>query len=247
MKKQAKQPKQLFRNRKPLTDKTKLVATIGLLIALIVFTVLPYILWNIPIIKAIVWGMVLVVLVDGLVYVLYFNRFAKSENEKKKEHEKYVEACKSLKNRVISFAKDLKIEREKRDIAISERDAISKEYDKLQNYKQTLKDIYMCSKSADTRAYAEECFKHADGLDLFQPIRYLQDQKYAMVIETHAEELLQLYRRENSYEFNSTYETRKRLNELLKKGGTAGAGGSSAPILTRERQTLKKIDNEYAR
>lgn len=224
MKKQNKKPKPMFRNRKPISDKTKLVAIIGLLIALMVFMALPYILWNVPIEKSIVWGLVLVVLIDGVMYVLFFNKYARTENEKTKEHEKWVKAYKSLKaekehlqSRVDSFDRDIQNERDKRDYAISERDSILKENDKLQSYRQTLKEIYMCSRSADTRAYAEECFKHEDGLDLFQPIRYLTDQKYAMVIDTHAEELLQLFRSKNSYGLSSTYDVRKKLNELLKK------------------------------
>lgn len=254
MKKQVKKPKPMFRNRKPLTDKTKLVAIIGLLIALIVFIALPYILWNVPIEKAIVWGLVLVVLIDGLVYVLFFNMYVKAENEKTKEHEKYVKAYKSqkaekehLQSRVNSFDRDIQNERNKRDNAIRERDEITKENDKLQSYKQTLKEMYLCSQMPDVRAYAEECLKREDCLDLFQPMRYIRDQNYARVIEANAEILLELIRKPSKWGISNASDVRKKLNELLKKGSTGVAGVGGSQVLTRERQTLKKIDNDMER
>ena len=254
MKKQNKKPKPMFRNRKPISDKTKLVAIIGLLIALMVFIALPYILWNVPIEKSIEWGLVLVVLIDGVMYVLFFNKYARTENEKTKEHEKWVKAYKSLKaekehlqSRVNSFDSDIQNERNKRDNAIRERDEISKENDKLQSYKQTLKEMYLCSQMPDVRAYAEECLKREDCLDLFQPMRYIRDQNYARVIEANAETLLELIRKPSKWGISNASDVRKKLNELLKKGSTGVAGVGGSQVLTRERQTLKKIDNDMER
>lgn len=250
MEKRAKQkkPKQLFRKRSPIPIKWKIGMIIGLLIALIIFMIIPYLWWDIPLAKCIVWGLVLVFLMDGLLYFVLYDYYVKLENGKTEERNKYKSAYESqkeqkekLKKRVEAFDRDKAEVEKERDNALEWAESVSAYNDKLEEYKQTLKEIYLCSRSAETRAYADECFRRR-VFYLFQPIRYLQDTNYARVLDVNAEKLLKLFGPENDL-FHAN-EVEKELNKLLKKGGTGGAGGSSAPVLTRDRQTLKKIDNE---
>ena len=253
MKNKQNKQKPLFKVRKKMSDKEKLAWLLGLFIVLMFIGVVPFFV-SIPPLKMLVWALVLGALLDGIIFVLVYGLYADKENQKTKEHEKWQKAYKSLKvekeylqNRVDSFDRDIERERNERDYAIHERDEISKENNKLQSYKQTLKEMYLCSQMPDVRAYAEECLKREDCLDLFQPMRYIRDQNYARVIEANAETLLELIRKPSKWGISNASDVRKKLNELLKKGstGVAGVGGSQVP--TRERQTLKKIDNDMER
>lgn len=249
-----KKQKPLFRARKTIPAKVCWFVVLGLIVALAILLAIPYAYLGVTLSQIAIWTLVPAVLLTGIISFPVYAWYLKAENRKNAEVESMQKRYDSLKRevnllktRVATFDEDIATERNKKITAEREREAVLRENAMMQNYKQTLKEIYMCSKSADTRAYAEECFKHEDGLDLFQPIRYLQDTNYAKIIEMNAEELLQiLVFHKNRFGLDSTYEARKRLKELLKKGGI-GVAGTSTPILARDKQPLKKLDTETER
>lgn len=174
-------------------------------------------------------------------------RSSKIISELKKKCEEADEKCEYERNTKEYFKKcyeEMADIEEQKYLAEEKCQELQQQLIDKSDYVEALKSIYTCSSSELTRVYAIECLKHPKDLDLFNPITYTKNPRYAQIIDQNAEKLTRIL---TSYWNDGIYDdrpqkTREQLNALLKGNGTGCGGGSNPPIPTRSRQALQKID-----
>ncbi len=216
------------------------IVLISVLGGLIVY---PFIIWDepIPILK---WATLLLITVVLFSVLFYYQDLTTQKiefNSKIKALKKENERLKRIEQNHSKIIDDLE---EKYSEEIYQNGAeiqnLSAEIKELktqksiyQKYLATLREIYLCSSLEDTRLYASEILKHENSLNLFDPIRYSKNSKYAQVIDLYANELIAILNApRDSWLSDNTYKVETRLNELL-KNAKAGSNDGYTPVITR--------------
>lgn len=232
-------------------QKTKLIATKKLVLTLIILSLglialgsYPHFKWSSFEIPIYIWAVLVIADVLGLVFLAVYQLGAKQANDKAQKYNslrhKYNDMKESNDKNRRRAAETDRIEAEKKSLE-AEKATLERKLRFEADYITEYKKIYTDIPTASTRRYALECFCYYNGLDLFEPITYRQNSRYATIIDQNADRLYDILTApvEGLYNDN-THLVRAELKKLL--GGGNGGGSGNAPVLTRERQTLKKID-----
>ena len=232
-----------------VTNKNHLLSVL-LVGLLVVLGYIPFVFWESYAPSILIWCYATVIDTLILFLLFIFHVGTKQDNEKTKQLEELHKKLESEKiaNKVYKARAD-------------ETDQILERNYNLEtlntNLKQKLKDredsineyekLYSSVLNDNTRLYATESFKYSNRLSLFDPLRYRENSRYAMIIDQNAKELYNILKKptDGLFKDNTYYVTRK-LGELLQRDASSNKGYS--PVLTRDYRTqLLKIDKEEER
>ena len=226
--------KKQFTQKSSISFKTFMVLAVGFVGSLFGAYFLP---WRF-------WALVIFGFVYALSMVLLHNAMTIAYNDLISEYGKREKIIKSLNAKNEQLKKDTAELGELRNRTNSLTSAIfqiKQDKKELSEYQEAYRTMYIDIKAQDTRLYAMACFKNSITLKYFDPVRYRLNEKYAKIIDIHAEELLTLVNAvdPNDMFMRAEQKLKTRLEQLLKNGGGPDSSGA---FLELERKTLKKID-----
>ncbi len=233
-----------MKEQKLIGTKSFVVTVIVLYLVLILLGVYAHLKWSAIDIFIYIWAALVVIDVLALVILSTYQLVAKKSNEKAQQYNKLRQKFKKVKeaneNNSKRAAQTDHIEAEKESLK-SEKASLERQLIVKERYIIAFRKIYTDVPLGSTRRYALECFRNCDGLDLFDPLSYRQNSRYATIIDQNSDRLYDILTAPiKDFSKDNTHAVRKELNILL--GGGAGSVGSNAPVITRERTPLKKIN-----
>ncbi len=127
-----------------------------------------------------------------LVFLAIYQLGAKQANKKAQKYNALRHKYNNLKesnnkNRRRASETD-RIEAEKKSLE-AEKATLERKLRFEADYITAYKKIYTDIPTASTRRYALECFRYYNGLDLFEPLTYRQNSRYATIVDQNADRL----------------------------------------------------------